>query len=111
MLDGLQQQILRLEGHAPVAELVGKVAPGAAVAEEAASLVEQRHAAFRTVLTVPARGHVTIAEFTKRPVRAPLGQCGFPINRLGVTAHAFLADLPEGYSGITHCDTSPDPQP
>src|SRR3546814_1404074 len=34
MLDGLQQQILRLEGHAPGAVLVGKVAPGAAVRSE-----------------------------------------------------------------------------
>src|SRR3546814_18921696 len=67
MLDGLRQQILRPEGNAPGAVLVGKVAPCAAVAEEAAALVGQRHAAARPVLAVAARDHVAIEEFTKRP--------------------------------------------
>src|SRR3546814_11801654 len=96
MLDGLQQQILRLEGHAPGAVLVGKVAPGAAVAEEAAVLVEQRHAADRPVLTVAAPGHVDIAEFTTRPVRAQVGPVGFPFLGICVACPAFLAGLPEG---------------
>src|SRR3546814_3189551 len=88
--------ILRLEGHAPGAVLVGKVAPGAAVAEEAAVLVEQRHAADRPVLTVAARGHVDIAEFTKRPVRAQVGQVGLPFLGIGVAGADFLAGLAEG---------------
>src|SRR3546814_14634043 len=54
----------------------------------------------RPVLTVAARGHVDIAEFTKRPVRAQVGQVGFPFLGIGVAGADFLAGLAEGAAGV-----------
>src|SRR3546814_11902395 len=43
---------------------------------------------------------VDIAEFTKRPVRAQVGQVGFPFLGIGVAGADFLAGLAEGAAGV-----------
>ena len=104
VLDGLKQQILRLEGHAACAVLLRQVAPGAAVAEELAAAGKQRHAADRPVLPLARVVHVDVAEVTEGPVRREVVQVRLPLFRIGVAGAEILARLAEGEAGVDSGD-------